>query len=216
METFGQNAPSAHQPGPIALSRPRTPAREKIAPQGSGAGRVRIIGGEWRSRRIAVADSPGLRPTPDRIRETVFNWLGQRLDGYRCLDLFAGSGVLGLEALSRGAVSATLVERSRDVAANLARNATALGATGAEIVIADALEFLAQTGRQGAYDLAFIDPPFSAGLHEPVLKLLPAVLAPGGRAYLESSEQGVPPGWVAEKEGRAGKVHFYLIRREPA
>lgn len=198
------------------MSRPHTRAKDTIAPKRSGAGSVRIIGGEWRSRRIAVPDSPGLRPTPDRIRETVFNWLGQRLDGYRCLDLFAGSGVLGLEALSRGADSATLVERSRSVAANLSRNAAELGAVDAEIVIADALEFLAQTGRKAAYDLVFIDPPFSAGLHEPVLKLLPAVLAPGGMAYLESSEQGVPPGWIAEKEGRAGKVHFYLIRREPA
>lgn len=198
------------------MSHPPKRAKQKITPQRSGTGSVRIIGGEWRSRRIAVPDSPGLRPTPDRIRETVFNWLGQRLDGYRCLDLFAGSGVLGLEALSRGAVSATLVERSRSVAANLARNAAELGAVDAEIVIADALEFLAQTRREGAYDLVFIDPPFSAGLHEPVLKLLPAVLAPGGLAYLESSEQGVPAGWIAEKEGKAGKVHFYLIRREPA
>lgn len=157
-----------------------------------------------------------MRPTPDRIRETLFNWLGQRLDGYRCLDLFAGSGALGLEAMSRGAGSVTLVERNPLVAGNLTRNAAELGAVAAEIVIADALEFLTRPGRQGAYDLVFVDPPFAAGLHGPVLQLLPAVLAPGGMVYLESSDQEVPPGWIAEKKGKAGKVNFYLIRREPA
>jgi len=198
------------------LSRSHTRAKDKTAPKRSGAGSVRIIGGEWRSRRLAVPDSPGLRPTPDRIRETLFNWLGQHLEGYRCLDLFAGSGALGLEAMSRGADSVTLVERSPLVAGNLARNAAELGAVAAEIVIADALEFLRQAQRQGAYDLVFVDPPFSAGLHASVLQLLPAVLAPGGMVYLESSDRDVPPGWIAEKEGKAGKVNFYLIRRVPA
>lgn len=194
-----------------------TKDRKRSVASGRATGKLRIIGGKWRSRRIAFPESPGLRPTPDRIRETLFNWLGQRLDGYHCLDLFAGSGALGLEALSRGAARVTLVEGNAMVARMLARSVAELGAADAKIVVSDALEFLRKPGQQIPYDLVFVDPPFAGGLHEPVMQLIPAVLAPGGLVYLECpAAQAALPGWVVEKEGRAGQVHFYLMRREAA
>ncbi|MDR2000474.1 MAG: 16S rRNA (guanine(966)-N(2))-methyltransferase RsmD, partial [Zoogloeaceae bacterium] len=122
---------------------------------------VRVTGGEWRSRLIKVIDTPELRPTPGRVRETLFNWLGQDLTGLACLDLFAGSGILGFEAASRGAAQVVMVERDNKVAATLCRNAEALGGGQLELIRADALEFAALAAQQGrSFDLAFLDPPY--------------------------------------------------------
>lgn len=175
--------------------------------------RVRIIGGRWRSRLIAFPDAPGLRPTPDRVRETLFNWLGQDLSGQRCLDLFAGAGALGFEALSRGAAAVVMVERSRSVVALLRENAARLGARGLQIVEDDALHFLA-AAPPPTFDIVFVDPPYRSGLAEAVLERVPAVLAGGARVYVEADAPLVPPpSWRVLRHGRAGAVHYHLLER---
>jgi 16S rRNA (guanine966-N2)-methyltransferase len=176
------------------------------------ANRVRIIGGEWRSRVLRFAPRPGLRPTPDRVRETLFNWLGQDLTGKRCLDLFAGSGALGFEAASRGAARVTLVERDRAAHAALAANARLLGGDSLEVKSADALEFLRTDA--GRYDIVFLDPPFDSDLLGRALALLPPRLAEGAFVYVESGQAGGPaPGWEVWRSGRAGAVTYQLLRR---
>ena len=172
--------------------------------------RVRIVGGEWRSRLVRFPPSTELRPTPDRVRETLFNWLGQRLDGLEILDLFAGSGALAFEALSRGASRAVLVERDREIAHALRAAARELSAAGAEIVEADALAFLARCAAK--FDLVFVDPPYASGLAVRALAELPARLKPHGRVYVESAT-AIAPGapWRAVREGRAGAVRYALF-----
>jgi 16S rRNA (guanine966-N2)-methyltransferase len=180
--------------------------------------RVRIIGGEWRSRVLRFPDVPGLRPTPDRVRETVFNWLGQDLSGQACLDLFAGSGAFGLEAASRGARSVTLVERDRRVARSLEENARALDQTAGRITVAcdDALEFLARD--RHLYDVAFVDPPYAlwdrgADAIATLLSRLRPRLEAQACVYLEAAQALQLPGdWETFKESRAGAVHFQLAR----
>jgi len=173
--------------------------------------RVRIVGGQWRSRLIEVADAPGLRPTPDRVRETLFNWLGQSLGGLDCLDLFAGSGMLGFEAASRGAARVVMIERDARVYAALCRSAKTLAAP-VEIVRGDALEFLASASRQ--FDVAFIDPPYRQGQIERVLPLLVQVLRPAARIYVEAEAPlAVRDGWRMLRQGRAGRVHYHLLER---
>ena len=176
----------------------------------ASANQVRIIGGDWRSRVIYFPDSAGLRPTPDRVRETLFNWLGQRLDGEVCLDLFAGSGALGFEALSRGAERVVMVEQSRAVAKALKDNAERLTAATANIVVTDALQFL--HGPAQAFDVVFLDPPFNQALLPAVLALLPPWLAADARVYMEC-ELGFQPsdGWKILKQSRAGQVKFQLM-----
>jgi 16S rRNA (guanine(966)-N(2))-methyltransferase RsmD len=172
--------------------------------------RVRIIGGKWRGRVLRFPPVDGLRPTPDRVRETVFNWLGQDLDGLRCLDLFAGSGAFGLESLSRGAAEAVLVDRSREVCDGLRTAVRTLDAKGARIVCADALEFAARA--PGPFDVVFIDPPYGMSLAEPALGLVPALLAPGASVYVESDRPLLlDPRWTCRRERRAGAVRFQLI-----
>lgn len=149
-------------------------------------GKIRIIGGQWRGRKLAVPDRPGLRPTGDRARETLFNWLAGRLPGARCLDLFAGTGALGLEAASRGAAAVTLVERDPELAGRLREIASQWpGGEVLEVVCADARQWLA--GAAGPFDLVFVDPPFGTGMHAAVLEVLaePGVLAGDGLVYLE-------------------------------
>jgi 16S rRNA (guanine(966)-N(2))-methyltransferase RsmD len=172
--------------------------------------RVRIIGGTWRSRLVDVAAIPGLRPTPDRVRETLFNWLGQTLDGLACLDLFAGTGILGFEAASRGATAVTLVEQDPRACTALLRNAEKLATTQVEIVRNNALEFLSYTTRQ--FNVAFADPPYRQGLIERIMPLLDRVMLPGGLVYAEA-ETPLDPfnGWRVLKRGRAGQVHFHLL-----
>lgn len=172
---------------------------------------VRIIGGHYRRRLLSFPDRLGLRPTPDRVRETLFNWLGQELDGLRCLDLFAGSGALGLEAASRGAVEVVLVERDAAVAAALTENIHALQITQAKVVRDDGLAYL---GRDcGLFDVIFLDPPFGAGLLPPALQGAATHLAPGGRIYAEFDNRPDLDAWHVLREGRAGKSHFCLLER---
>ena len=174
------------------------------------ANEVRIIGGVWRSRRIRFASHAELRPTPDRVRETLFNWLGQDLTGLSCLDLFAGSGALGFEAASRGAGRVVMVECDRDVYAALEENRDALGARDVELIRADALEFARRAGE--AYDVVFLDPPFSTDYWSRLASLLPPLLKPAARVYCESRKRvDWPAGWSVVKQGRAGQVSYQLV-----
>ncbi len=148
----------------------------------SNKGKIRIIGGEWRGRRIAVSAAPDLRPTPDRVRETLFNWLGQRLDGLACLDLFAGSGALGFEAASRGAARVVMVEQDRKALAQLRDSLQLLGARNIALIPGDALAYLERPGER--FDVVFLDPPFRQNAPAALLARLPARLAEGARVYL--------------------------------
>jgi 16S rRNA (guanine966-N2)-methyltransferase len=179
-----------------------------------GSKAVRIIGGEWRSRVIPFPAAPGLRPTPDSVRERLFNWLGQDLTGRRCLDLFAGSGALGFEALSRGAAEVVMVESSRLTQRRLRETAEALGAgPRLRLVPGDALHFLASSPR--GFDVVFVDPPYASGLAAKVLERLPRTLAPGAVVYVESdSAFAAGPGWRVTREARAGAVHHRLMQWE--
>jgi 16S rRNA (guanine966-N2)-methyltransferase len=174
-----------------------------------GRNRVRIIAGKWRSRIVRFPAAAQLRPTPDRVRETLFNWLGQRMDGLACIDLFAGSGALGFEALSRGARRVVMVESDRKVAAGLRESAQALGAEALEVVNAEALSWLASSSER--FDVAFVDPPYASNLAPASLAALAPRLNPGARVYAESSlplELG--PEWRVLREDRAGAVRYAL------
>ena len=200
----------------------------------SAPGRLRIVAGIWRSRLLDIADVPGLRPTSERIRETLFNWLAPHIEGARCLDLFAGTGALGLEALSRGAREAVFVERSPVAARVLRQNIVELGADNATVVTSDALAYL-QSGIEGEFDIVFLDPPFAAGLLEELCRLLheSGVLAAGAsavrvkvprvkagakaarvRVYLEQDrdrpEPVLPDGWRLLQNKTAGRVRYML------
>ena len=188
---------------------PRAAAKK---PPQAAAGQIRIIGGQWRGRKLPVPNSPGLRPTTDRVRETLFNWLTPALPGARVLDLFAGTGVLGLEALSRGAAQAVLVERDPGLAAAL-REAVARLSAPAEVHAADALAWLGSHGR--TFDLVFLDPPFADGLWARALDGLVPRLAPGAWIYVESPadvQPVVPPAWALHREGRTREVRYALYR----
>jgi 16S rRNA (guanine966-N2)-methyltransferase len=179
---------------------------------------LRIIGGEWRSRRIRFPGLTGLRPTPDRVRETLFNWLAPDVAGSRCLDLFAGSGALGLEALSRGAASVTFVEREREAADRLRETVNELAPGRAMVMQADALAWLG--GEAQPFDIVFVDPPFDSGLLPAAMRALESGgwLAPEARIYLEGPARAGPPemprGWSLRRSGRAGAVGYHLARRQ--
>jgi 16S rRNA (guanine966-N2)-methyltransferase len=182
-------------------------------------GTLRVIGGKYRSRLIRVPARPGLRPTPDRVRETLFNWLGQDLGGLACLDLYAGSGALGFEAASRGAARVVLVEKDRAVVAELERSRAALDASEVTIVCADAADYLARDHeRPGArpsrrFDVVFLDPPFRQNAVPAILGNLAPRLEPGARVYVESEapvEAAAP--WTELKRARAGQVSYQLLR----
>ncbi|MGB7990077.1 MAG: 16S rRNA (guanine(966)-N(2))-methyltransferase RsmD [Candidatus Methylophosphatis roskildensis] len=176
--------------------------------------RIRIIGGAWRSRLLEVAAVPGLRPTPDRVRETLFNWLGQDLDGLTCLDLFAGTGALGFEAASRGAARVTMVERDGKTLAQLEANAARLEASNIEIRRADALDFLRETARGEAhgFDLVFLDPPYRQGWLARVEPLLGEVLSEAALLYVEAEHPVERLGSRrARRSGRAGRVFYQLL-----
>jgi len=181
------------------------------------AGQIRIIGGQWRGRKLPVPDSAGLRPTTDRVRETLFNWLAADIQQARCLDCYAGSGALGLEALSRHAASATLLEMERPVAQQLEKNLATLGAKNGKVVNTNTLQFLAQPGE--AHHLVFIDPPFRKGLLEQTITLLEdnGWLSDEALIYVESEvEQGlpsVPLTWQLHREKVAGQVAYRLYIR---
>lgn len=185
-----------------------------------GAGSLRIIGGRWRRRTLHFPDRPGLRPTPDRVRETLFNWLQADVPGSVCLDLFAGSGALGLEAASRGAQQVLMLEHDKMAAQALLHNIAALSAVQAKVEQRDTMAFL-QAGRvpdAPVFDLVFIDPPYQSGLLEPCCALLEqgGWLAGNAKIYLEceaTSEPAVPAGWQLLKQKRAGQVAYYLFSR---
>lgn len=177
--------------------------------------RVRIVGGQWRSRLIDVPAATGLRPTPDRVRETLFNWLGQDLDGWTCLDLFAGTGILGFEAASRGAARVVQVEQNPRAFAALRQTALTLQASQVEAIRGDAVEF-ARSVRH-AFDLVFLDPPYHQGWLARIEPLLAHLLKPDGWLYAESETALTALGsWKTIKQGRAGQVHFHLLRGSEA
>jgi 16S rRNA (guanine966-N2)-methyltransferase len=180
-------------------------------------GQVRIIGGRLRGSKLAVPDRDGLRPTPDRVRETLFNWLQPILQGARCLDLFAGSGALGIEALSRGAAAVTFVERDATLAAALRANLMRLQQAGGTVRCADALALLDELPQRPC-DLVFLDPPFADQSWTAVAARLEqsAWLAPEAWIYVESplaATFAVPPTWLMHRESRAGQVRHALYRR---
>ena len=180
-------------------------------------GRLRIVAGKWRSRLLPVIDAPGLRPTSERIRETLFNWLGPGIEGAQCLDLFAGTGALGIEALSRGAKKLLFVEKSASVAAAIRKNLGDLEATNAEVVHDEAVNFLNKTDPQ-SFDIVFLDPPFDMDLLAKSCGLLQEKgwLAANAIIYLEQSKGRenpvLPAGWVISHEKVAGKVSYSLVR----
>ena len=182
----------------------------------SPPGRLRIVAGKWRSRLLNIASVSGLRPTTERIRETLFNWLTPSIHGQRCLDLFAGTGALGFEALSRGAATVTFIEKSRDAAAMIRQASTELGAAGVDIQCADAFDFI-RSGCQEPYDLVFLDPPFADDSLAELCRLLHerACLAPAARIYLEQEKSGarpeLPHGWTVTHEKIAGNVRYSLL-----
>jgi len=178
----------------------------------AGQNTVRIIGGTWRRRVLSFPDQPGLRPTPDRVRETVFNWLGQTLDGLSVLDLFAGSGAMGFEAASRGARRALLVEKASKVAASLNQHRQTLQMSQVEVVCADALAWLAHG--QESFDVIFLDPPFASELLARILPLAAERVRADGCIYIECGQwPTIPDGWQLVRSGQAGAVHYGLLRR---
>ncbi|MBC8055976.1 MAG: 16S rRNA (guanine(966)-N(2))-methyltransferase RsmD [Rhizobiales bacterium] len=174
---------------------------------------VRLIGGQWKRSKLPVADTPGLRPTPDRVRETLFNWLGQELSGWRCLDAFAGTGALGFEAASRGADQVVLLERDRRLASSLNELKQRLKAGQVRIDCADALAWMARCPPD-SFELIFIDPPFDAEMIAPSLALAQRLVVAQGFVYVESGELVAPPsGFTMHRQSRAGAVHFHLLQR---
>jgi 16S rRNA (guanine966-N2)-methyltransferase len=195
-----------------AAKKPQNPA-----PKGPSSHEIRIIGGQWRRTRLKVLDKPGLRPTPDRVRETLFNWLGQDLTGWRCVDAFAGTGVLGLEAASRGATQVLMVEQDAVLVRDLQDNANRLQASMVSVQRGDAVSTLGRLPA-GSVDLVFIDPPFDGPWFEPALKAAVRAVLVGGWIYLEA-----PVAWPAEalealglhceRHLKAGAVHAHLLQR---
>jgi len=202
------------------VPRKRSSKRPGASAGAAQKGQVRIIGGERRGHRLHFVDHGGdLRPSSDRMRETLFNWLQFEVPGLRVLDLFAGSGALGAEALSRGARDAVLVEKQRERCADLSRQLTPLFEGRITVHCADALSWL--PAQQEPFDLIFIDPPYDLGLVTPACEALEAhgLLASGAIIYVESRRQGevpaVPAHWVLSKEKSSGDIHARLYRREP-
>lgn len=188
-----------------------------MASKNAYPGQVRIVAGKYRGRRLQVIESPGFRPTPDRVKETVFNWLQPYLPGSRCLDLFAGSGALCLESLSRGADEVVMVEKVRAVADNLQTNIETLQADRAKLVNADAMHFL--NGNPESFDIVFVDPPFSesALINQCLSSLqLKGWLKQGALVYVEASSDfkdiQYPPEWTLLKNKKAGQVGYYLLQ----
>ena len=180
-------------------------------------GEVRIIGGQWKRSKLTVARVDGLRPTPDRVRETLFNWLGQDMTGLRCVDAFAGSGAVGFEAASRGAKQVVLVEQAPALVASLRANASRLKASNIDVVPGDAIAWLRQHAGE-SWDVVFLDPPFAQpALFDQALAGARALLAPDGFIYLEAPRAWAESELTAHRltlhrQGRAGQVHFHLLQ----
>ena len=195
-------------------------APRRPAPRGGKAqpGVVRLIGGQWKRSLLPVPDLPGLRPTPDRVRETLFNWLGQDLTGWRCVDAFAGTGALGLEAASRGAQEVLLIERDTKLIAQLRATQARLSATAVRIEQTEAVSWMTRH-RGENFDLVLIDPPFDAGLFDSALAAGAGLLSPGGVLYLEAdrafddAQALAALGLTLHRHLKAGQVHAHLMRR---
>lgn len=190
------------------------PASKRASAQ-SGENRLRIVGGRWRSMRVDFPPIAAIRPTPDRVRETLFNWLQTKILNARCLDLFAGSGALGLEALSRGASHVTFVDREPVIVRHLTTTLARFQAANATAIASDALTYL--RNRDGRFDIVFLDPPFAADLLAPVCQALAQDrLNPDAYVYLESSAREglprLPEGWTVYRSKRAGEVGYHLVR----
>lgn len=190
--------------------------RRTDAGKRDSGGQLRVIGGRWRGRKLSFPDVDGLRPSSDRVRETLFNWLQPIIEGARCLDLFSGSGALGLEALSRGAAEVVFVDSSPRAVASLRGHLQLLEADNGTVVQEDSLAYL--RGDHQAFDVVFLDPPFRQGLLEPCCRLLDsgAWVVPGGRVYLEAErelgEPVLPAGWEMLRAKQAGQVGYYLAK----
>lgn len=191
---------------PLRMQRPH---RSKVPP-----GEVRLIGGRLKRSKLPVPDHPGLRPTPDRVRETLFNWLGQDLGGWRVLDAFAGSGALGFEAASRGAAAVLLLEQDSGLVTSLLASAQRLGTPELRVQRSDALRWMA-TAEAASFELVLLDPPFEAGQLVPAIAVAAPLVVPGGFLYVESPGlPGEPPaGLQAWRSLKAGAVHAQLWRR---
>jgi len=203
--------------------RRKNPDRRKVTSPVSAAGHpgeLRIIGGDWRGRKIRFPPVAAIRPTPDRVRETLFNWLQAVVPGSRCLDLYAGSGALGLEALSRGAREVVFVDAEPRVAANLAERLRELDCDRGRAIRSDAERYLAAPATP--FDIVFLDPPFAGNLLGEACRRLEAGgwLAPGAYVYLEAPASaglpGLPAGWMVLRSKRAGEVGYHLVHREHA
>ena len=212
--TPAQAAAALRAPRAAAPAVAARPEKKAATPQGGGE--VRIIGGQWKRTRLPVAQLPGLRPTPDRVRETLFNWLGQDLAGWRCLDAFAGTGALGLEAASRGAASVLLVEQEAGLVERLNQLCQRLKASTVQVRRGDGLAALQQSA-PASLDLVLLDPPFESPHYEAALKAAARALAPQGFVYLEtatawSDEVLAPLGLALHRHLKAGAVHAHLLR----
>jgi 16S rRNA (guanine966-N2)-methyltransferase len=199
----------------ISALMPRTVGKKTAQKSGSqGPNRLRIIGGRWRGSRIVFPPLAAIRPSPDRVRETLFNWLQQPIVGARCLDLFAGSGALGLEALSRGAAHVTFVDREPQIGRHLSQTLERLGSRDATVVVEDAPRFLSRPPQP--FDIAFLDPPFDSGVLEQVGARLQGWLAPGAYVYVECPAERslamLPAHWAVQRTKRAGQVGYHLLR----
>lgn len=195
----------------------RIVGKRTASPAGRLPNRLRVIGGRWRGTRITFPPVDAIRPSPDRVRETLFNWLQHDIAGARCLDLFAGSGALGIEALSRGAAHVTFVDREPSIGRHLTQALARLGAANATVVVDDALRFLRRAPPDGPFDIVFLDPPYASGLLPATCEQLDQRwLAPGAYVYLESPADQplppLPPGWSVHRTKRAGQVGYHLLR----
>ena len=188
-----------------------------ITSTGSPSHELRIIGGQWKRSKIKVIDLPGLRPTPDRVRETLFNWLGQDLTGWCCVDAFAGTGALGFEAASRGAQSVLMLEQDTQLVSLLSETQKRLAASAVQIQKGDALMALTRIV-PSSLDVVFLDPPFEADFFESALELAAKAVAPEGWVYLEAPKKWeaqalAPCGLMVVKYMKAGAVHAHLLQR---
>ena len=213
-----RKAQAAAAAAPVDPKAAKKNAKDKaVAAAPKGAGEIRIIGGQWKRTRLPVAQRPGLRPTPDRVRETLFNWLGQDLAGWRCLDAFAGTGALGLEAASRGAASVLLVENDAALVAQLQVLQAKLQASAVRVQRGDGVSALKQA-TPASLDLVLLDPPFDGPFFEPALQAAAQAVAVGGFIYLEAprawvDEELAKHGLVLYRHLKAGAVHAHLLQR---
>lgn len=204
---------------PAAEKSARPAVKASVKPKGTAhlkpPGEIRIIGGQYKRTKIPVANRPGLRPTPDRVRETLFNWLGQDLTGWRCADVFAGTGALGFEAASRGAAEVLLCEQDPVLVLQLLAVQAKLQASRVRIERGDGLSALRRLN-PGSMQLVLLDPPFESTQFEAALKAAAQAIAPAGLVYLEAprawlNEELLPLGLQVHRSGKAGAVHFHLL-----